>query len=93
MIVHKKRHIAKTVTYRLLSTLVGFFIMYFASGSIKLGATFSIIELIYKPIQYYIHERIWYRYIKYGLKDKFKDDDDVEQQLIKSLEKYIEHKN
>jgi len=93
MIVHKKRHIAKTVTYRLLSTLVGFFIMYFASGSIKLGATFSIIELIYKPIQYYIHERIWYRYIKYGLKDKFKDDDDVEQQLIKSLKKYIEHKN
>jgi uncharacterized membrane protein len=37
------------------------------SGDVKIGAAFSFAELIYKPIQYYIHERIWYRYIKYGL--------------------------
>lgn len=38
------------------------------SGSIKFGAAFGVVELVYKPIQYYLHERIWYRFIKYGLK-------------------------
>lgn len=68
MIVEKKRHIAKTISYRIISTLVGFFIMWIATGSVKYGAAFGVAELIYKPIQYYIHERVWYRYIKYGLK-------------------------
>jgi uncharacterized membrane protein len=68
MHVEKKRHIAKTISYRVASTLIGFVIMWFVSGSIKVGAAFGIAELIYKPIQYYIHERIWYRYIKFGLK-------------------------
>jgi uncharacterized membrane protein len=68
MIVEKKRHIAKTISYRIVSTIIGFLLMWLISGSIKLGATFSVVELIYKPIQYYIHERIWYKWIKFGLK-------------------------
>jgi uncharacterized membrane protein len=68
--VDKKRHIAKTISYRLLSTLIGFVIMWAISGSIKVGAAFGVAEIIYKPIQYYIHERIWYKYIKFGLKNK-----------------------
>lgn len=68
MIVDKKRHIAKTISYRIVSSAIGFIIMYFATGSIKYGAAFSFAELLYKPIQYYIHERVWYKYIKYGLK-------------------------
>lgn len=68
MIVEKKRHIAKTISYRIISTLVGFVVMWIATGSVKYGAAFGVAELIYKPIQYYIHERVWYRYIKYGLK-------------------------
>jgi uncharacterized membrane protein len=63
-----KRHIAKTVSYRIVSTLIGFLIMWGVSGSIKVGAAFGVAELVYKPIQYYIHERIWYKYIKFGLK-------------------------
>jgi uncharacterized membrane protein len=68
MIVEKKRHIAKTISYRIVSTIIGFLLMWLISGSIKLGATFSVAELIYKPIQYYLHERIWYKWIKFGLK-------------------------
>jgi uncharacterized membrane protein len=68
MIVERKRHIAKTISYRTVSTLIGFTIMWWISGSIKVGATFGVAELIYKPIQYYIHERIWYKWIKFGLK-------------------------
>lgn len=70
MIVDKKRHLAKTISYRLLSTMIGFIIMWAISGSIKVGAAFSIAELVYKPFQYYIHERIWYRWITYGLREK-----------------------
>jgi uncharacterized membrane protein len=43
--------------------------MWWATGSIKFGAAFGVAELIYKPIQYYIHERVWYRFIKFGLVD------------------------
>jgi uncharacterized membrane protein len=42
--------------------------MWWISGSIQIGAAFGAVELIYKPIQYYIHERIWYKWIKFGLK-------------------------
>jgi uncharacterized membrane protein len=42
--------------------------MWLVSGSVKVGAAFSVAELIYKPIQYYLHERIWYKWIKYGLR-------------------------
>jgi uncharacterized membrane protein len=69
MHVSKKRHIAKTISYRVISTLIGFGIMWAVTGSIKIGAAFGIAELVYKPIQYYIHERIWYKWIKYGLKN------------------------
>lgn len=68
MIVDKKRHIAKTISYRVISTLVGFLIMWWISGSIEIGAAFGVVELVYKPVQYYLHERMWYRFIKYGLK-------------------------
>lgn len=67
MMVDKKRHIAKTISYRIVSTGIGFAIMWLVSGSIKVGAAFGVAELVYKPIQYYIHERVWYRWIKYGL--------------------------
>lgn len=68
MIVERKRHFAKTISYRLISTAIGFLTMWLVSGSIKVGATFGIAELLWKPIQYYVHERVWYKWIKYGLK-------------------------
>jgi len=67
MTVSPKRHLAKTISYRILSTSIGFITMWLVTGSIAVGAAFSIIELVWKPIQYYIHERVWYRYIKYGV--------------------------
>jgi uncharacterized membrane protein len=72
MMVSKKRHLAKTVSYRIISTLIGFFIMWIATGSIKIGAAFGVAELVYKPVQYYIHERVWYKWIKFGLKQEEK---------------------
>ena len=67
MKVSSKRHIAKTITYRIISTGIGFLTMWLVTGSVKVGAAFGIIELVWKPIQYFIHERIWYKFIKYGV--------------------------
>ena len=68
MKVDRRRHIAKTISYRVISTVIGFLLMWLISGSVKIGAAFGVAELIYKPIQYYIHERVWYKWIKYGLR-------------------------
>lgn len=67
--VQNKRHIAKTISYRIFSTLIGFCIMSIITNSVQVGSIFGIAELLYKPIQYYIHERIWYKWIKYGIID------------------------
>lgn len=70
MEVTKKRHIAKTISYRVISTTIGIVVVWGVSGSLKVGTAFGIAELVYKPIQYYIHERVWYKFIKYGLTNK-----------------------
>jgi uncharacterized membrane protein len=70
MEVSKKRHIAKTISYRIISTTIGIVVVWGVSGSLKVGTAFGIAELVYKPMQYYIHERVWYRWIKYGLTSK-----------------------
>lgn len=68
--VLKKRHIAKTVTYRIMSSLIGVTVSMIITNSWKISLSLSVAELLYKPLQYYIHERIWYRWIKFGIKDE-----------------------
>ena len=70
MEVSKKRHIAKTISYRVISTAIGIVVVWSVSDSIEVGTAFGVAELVYKPIQYYIHERVWYKWIKYGLSNK-----------------------
>jgi uncharacterized membrane protein len=67
MAVSPKRHIAKTISYRIISTSIGFLTMWLVTGSVEVGAAFGVIELLWKPLQYYFHERIWYQHIKYGI--------------------------
>ena len=74
--VSAKRHLAKTISYRIISTLIGFLIMWGVTGKIEFGAAFGVIELLYKPIQYYIHERIWVK-ITWG-KDTHHDDNAID---------------
>jgi uncharacterized membrane protein len=60
-----KRSLAKTITYRLISSAIGFLVVWTLSGNVKASAMFSVAEFIYKPLQYYIHERVW-QLIKWG---------------------------
>ena len=84
MTVLPKRHIAKTISYRIISSGIGFLTMWLVTGSIEIGAAFSIIELIWKPIQYYIHERVWYKHIKFGLSES-KQPLKSEVQIVESV--------
>ena len=68
--VQNKRHIVKTISYRIVSSSIGFLVLYITTGSVSVGATFSTAELLFKPLIYYIHERIYYKYIAFGLKGK-----------------------
>ena len=68
--IEKKRHIAKTISYRIISSLSGMILVWMISKDIYLSLSFSLVEFIYKPLQYYIHERVWYNYIKYGIKNQ-----------------------
>lgn len=68
MIVTVKRHIAKSITYRCLGTFTTVILAMFAGLPIEVAGMVGIAELIVKPIIYFIHERVWYRWVKYGLK-------------------------
>ncbi len=68
MIVERKRHIAKTITWRLVGTLDTIILSWFITGDFKIGLAIGGVEVITKMILYYFHERVWYKWIKFGLK-------------------------
>ena len=63
-----KRHILKTISYRLLSTSIMILTTYLLGMDLKISAIIGIGELVFKPIIYFIHERFWYKYISIGRK-------------------------
>jgi uncharacterized membrane protein len=63
-----KRHIAKSITYRIVGTLTTIGLTVAAGLPIKWAGMVGIAELILKPIIYFFHERFWYKYVKFGLK-------------------------
>lgn len=68
MKVSKKRHLAKTISYRIISSSIGFLILWATTGNMTIGAMFSVSEILYKPVVYYLHERFWYKRVRYGIK-------------------------
>ncbi len=65
--IEKKRHFAKTLTWRVVATSDTFLIAWFITGSIDWAAGIAGIEVLTKMILYYLHERVWYKYIKFGV--------------------------
>jgi len=58
-----KRHILKTITYRLFGTTVTVSTAIFLGASIQVASILGAGELVLKPIIYFIHERIWYKFV------------------------------
>jgi uncharacterized membrane protein len=65
----RKRHIAKTITWRCLGTLDTMLLAWWISGNPLTGLKIGGIELVTKMILYYLHERAWYKY-DYGLQQR-----------------------
>jgi len=67
--VERKRHIAKAVTWRIIASITTALIAWFFGLPPKAVGAVFLADLVIKFVLYYGHERIWYRYIKYGVKD------------------------
>jgi uncharacterized membrane protein len=63
-----KRHILKTFSYRILGTLTTVFVAYSLGASIQLSSLLGVGELLIKPVIYFFHERVWYKYLRIGNK-------------------------
>lgn len=60
------RHIAKTVTWRIIGTLDTIMLGWLISGDPKVGLKIGGLEFFTKMILYYLHERFWFKFIKLG---------------------------
>ena len=69
--VSYKRHILKTISWRVLGTLDTIILSWVITGSWKLGLSIGGIEVITKMVLYFLHERAWYKFSNYGV-DKTK---------------------
>lgn len=66
--VQVKRHLAKSISYRILGTITTIILTICAGLPIKWAGMVGVGELLIKPIIYFLHERIWYKWIKFGIK-------------------------
>lgn len=62
------RHIYKTISYRIIGTISTIIITYLFTSDFTIAYSFGIVEILVKPFIYFLHERIWYKWIKLGLK-------------------------
>ena len=66
--VSYKRHIAKTISWRIIGTLDTIILSGIITGSWTTGLTIGGVEVFTKMVLYFVHERLWYKFSKYGLK-------------------------
>lgn len=68
MLESRKRHIAKTFTWRLIGTMDTMLLAWIISGDPMIGLKIGFAEVITKMLLYYLHERAWYR-VNYGVEN------------------------
>lgn len=59
--VTRARHIAKTITWRVIGTVDTMCLGWFISGDPIIGLQIGGLEVFTKMILYYVHERAWYK--------------------------------
>jgi len=65
----RKRHILKTVTWRVVGTLDTMMLAWIISGNALTGLKIGFVEVITKMALYYLHERAWYK-LDFGLEGR-----------------------
>lgn len=82
----KKRHLAKTVSWRVVGTLDTMALAWIITGNPLTGMKIGFAEVITKMILYYFHERAWYR-VDFGIKEKRRENGDEEKNQDKKENK------
>jgi uncharacterized membrane protein len=59
--VSYKRHIAKTLTWRVIGTIDTILLSWFVTGNPFTGLKIGFSEVVTKMILYYLHERLWFK--------------------------------
>ena len=60
MLTKPKRSLYKTLSWRVVATILLFIVSYFVTGRIEVASTIVGIEVVIKTVFYYIHERAWF---------------------------------
>ena len=63
----RKKHGAKTMTGRVVGTTTTVIVARSVNGDWRGGIEVGGIEFFVKMILYYLHERVWYRFIDLGV--------------------------
>ena len=62
-----KRHIIKTISWRIIGTLDTMFLAWLITGNPVMGIKIGAAEIISKMMLYYVHEKLWYK-TSFGLR-------------------------
>ena len=87
MVNSRVRHLAKTITWRIVGTIDTMILGWVISGSPVTGLKIGAAEVVTKMILYYSHERVWYK-INFGLdrrkerKNRLKRAESVSENII-----------
>jgi len=63
------RHLAKTISWRIIGTIDTMVLGSFITGDLKMALTIGGLEVFTKMALYFLHERVWYK-IPFGVKNK-----------------------
>ena len=64
-----KRHLAKTITWRIIGTIDTTILGWLVTGDPITGLKIGGLEILSKMVLYFIHERIWYK-MNFGLPNR-----------------------
>ncbi len=57
----RKRHLAKSITWRIVGTLDTFILSWIITGNVVVGLKIGLSEIATKMVLYYFHERLWFK--------------------------------
>ncbi len=79
-----KRHLAKTVSWRIVGTVDTILLGWFITGDISTGAKIGGLELFTKMVLYFIHERVWHK-INFGIPTRVKKAEKIKKENAANL--------
>ena len=67
-----KRHLLKTITWRIVGTIDTMTIAWLITGNPLTGFKIGMAEVVTKMLLYFLHEKAWYK-TNYGLEQRIKE--------------------